>query len=65
VTAARAARRRGRERRWLAEHVAVHSAASYLEVSEAPRGQVPGLDVELAVRRVARPQLQEVGEGRG
>ena len=63
ATAARAVRRRRRERRWLSERVAVDPAASYLELSEAPRGQVPGLDVELAVRRDG-PRLQEVGDGR-
>jgi hypothetical protein len=60
--AARAVRRRRRERRWLSERVAVDPAASYLQLSEAPRGQVPGLDVELEVRR--DPRLQEVGDGR-
>ena len=61
--AARAVRRRRRERRWLSERVAVDPAASHLQVSEAPQGQVPGLDVELAVRRDG-PRLQEVGDGR-
>lgn len=60
---ARSVHRRRRERRWLSERVAVLAAASYLQLSEAPRGQVPGLDVELAVRRDA-PRLQEVGDGR-
>ena len=63
AAATRAARRRRRERRWLSERVAVDTAASYVQLSEAPRRQVPGLDVELAVRRDV-PPLQEVGDGR-
>ena len=63
LAATRAARRRRRERRWLSERVAVDPAASSLQLSEPPRGEVPGLDVELAVRRDG-PRLQEVGDGR-
>jgi hypothetical protein len=54
-----AVRRRGRERRWLSEHVVVEPAADALQLSDAPRGAVRGLDVDLEVRR-----LQEVSDGR-
>lgn len=65
VMATRAALRRRRERRWLREHVAVAPAGAYLQLSDAPRGPVPGLEVDLEIRREpARWGAPEVVGGR-
>jgi hypothetical protein len=62
---ARTGLRRGRERRWLREHVAVAPAAAYLQLPDAPRGSDLGMEVDLEVRREpARWTTAEVVGGR-
>ena len=64
LTVAQAAIRRRRERRWLRERVAVAPAASYVQLSDAPRGPSPGLEVDLEIRREApRWTAAEVADG--
>ena len=64
LMATRAALRRRGERRWLGEHVAVAPAAAYVQLSDSPRGPVPGLQVDLEIRREpARWGATEVAGG--
>lgn len=52
---------RRRERRWLDQHLAVGSGRSYLQLSDVPYGDVPGLDVQLVVRRDDAPRFADQG----